>query len=243
MCENCCGISRRDMIKTVAAGVVAAVVGSLAGCQQVGRTEGAVKAGPVKIDVTKIVVPPAVPAQKSEFGEIMPRRSWTRAGLTLARGDAMDGVRRITIHHSGDGKPFLGESVVDVARHLQIVQQAHLQRGMVDIAYHFAVDRAGRVWQLRWLQYEGQHVRMGKNGVRNNAHNVGIVVLGDFNRQAVTAAARDRLFVLVGLVRDQYAPRRPGDIAVSMHGDLVDTDCPGRQLRPLVEAARRRGIV
>ena len=40
MCEKCCGISRRDMIKTVAAGVGAAVVGSLAGCQQAGGTGG-----------------------------------------------------------------------------------------------------------------------------------------------------------------------------------------------------------
>ena len=206
------------------------------------KGDGAVKAGPVKVDVTKIVVPPAVPCSKSEFGEIMPRRSWTGMGLRLARGDAMDVLKRITIHHSGDGKPFLGESVSEVARHLQIVQQCTCSGGWWTLRITLRWTGRGG-WQPRWLQYEGQHVRMGKNGVRNKCQNAGIVVLGDFNRQAVTAAARDRLFVLVKLVQDQYSPRRPSEIAVSMHGDLVDTDCPGRQLRPVVEEARRRGVV
>jgi N-acetyl-anhydromuramyl-L-alanine amidase AmpD len=134
----------------------------------------------------------------------------------------------------------LQESVADIARHLQIVQRAHLQRGMVDIAYHFAVDRAGRLWQLRWLNYQGQHVRIGKNGVRWNEHNVGIVALGDFNLQPPTAAQKDRLLMLVRMVRQKYAVN-PGNI--KLHGELVETDCPGKRLAPLIREARRNRLV
>ena len=162
----------------------------------------------------------------------------------------MGGVNKVTIHHSGDGKPFMGESVAEVARHLQIVLQAHLQRGMVDIGYHFAIDRVGRVWQLRWLEYEGQHVRASKDGTRNNEHNVGVVVLGDFDVQGVTVPQRDKLVEFVNVVRGRYGlmlangrPPPPRAGTLFMHGELVETDCPGRQLKPLIVDARRRGVI
>jgi hypothetical protein len=195
---------------------------------------------PVRIDKSRIVVQPPAPPQPSEYGFIMARSAWTSLPLQLKNGAAMDGINRITLHHSGDGKPFTGESAADVAKHLQIVQQAHLQRGMIDIAYHFAIDRTGRVWQLRWLGYEGQHVRNSANGTRNNAHNVGIVLLGDFNLQPVPAAQRDRMCELVRLIRSKYN-LKPAD--VFMHAEEVDTDCPGKALKPLILDARRRNAL
>jgi N-acetyl-anhydromuramyl-L-alanine amidase AmpD len=152
----------------------------------------------------------------------------------------MNGVQRITLHHSGDGKPFLATSIADTARHLQAVQRAHFQRGMIDIAYHFAIDRAGRAWQLRSLLYEGQHVRIGQNGTRWNEHNLGIVTLGDFNLQSPTAPQFARLLSLVRLVQQKYAiPLN----RVRMHGELVQTDCPGRHLVPLLLDARAKNVL
>lgn len=254
MCESCSIFTRREVLKAAALGVAAA---ALAGCAGAGGADLPEAyqdhlvqengGGRVAIDRRKLVVPPAVPAQASEYGSIMPRSAWTTVPLALRNGTPMGGVNKITIHHSGDGKPFLGETVADVAKHLQIVQQAHLQRGMVDIAYHFAVDRMGRAWQLRWLQYEGQHVRIGKNGQRNNEHNIGVVVLGDFNVQRVTAQQRDRLIELVRLLAGKYgltsAQGKPKANTIYMHGELVDTDCPGQELKPLVADARKRGLI
>jgi hypothetical protein len=200
----------------------------------------------VTIDPNKVFVPSPVPPQATEYGSIMPRSAWTTSPLTLRDGTPMDGINKITIHHSGDGKPFLGETTADVARHLQIVQQAHLERGMVDIAYHFGVDRMGRAWQLRWLQYEGQHVRAARNGQRNNEHNIGIVALGDFNLQRVTQQQRDRLIELVQLLAGKYgliAAGKPKANTVFMHGELVDTDCPGKELKPWIADARKRGLI
>lgn len=240
-------IGTRSFLKTVAATLAAMALGACVNDvptvdlpdpyhQQVVDEFGP----PVRIDKTRIVAQPPAPPQPSEYGFIMGRSAWTSMPLQLKNGTAMDGITRITLHHSGDGKPFIGESPADVARHLQIVQQAHLQRGMIDIAYHFAIDRTGRVWQLRWLGYEGQHVRNSANGTRNNAHNVGIVLLGDFNVQSVPAAQRDRMCELVRLIRSKYS-LRPAD--VFMHGEEVDTDCPGKALKPLILDARRRNAL
>jgi hypothetical protein len=246
MCDRCLGVTRRELLKLTAAGVAVALAGcsadpavsDLPDVYDDHLVEG--RPGPVRVDPRRIVVPPPTAAQRSEYGDIMPRSAWIRLPLQFKAGQPMDGVRRVTVHHSGDGKPFTGEAADDVARHLQIVQQAHLQRGMVDIAYHFAVDRTGRLWQLRWLGYEGQHVRPSKTGVRNNEHNVGIVVLGDFNLQSPTVPQRDRLLALVRLVRSKYA--LPPS-AVAMHGEIVETDCPGKSLRPLLVDARRHNLL
>jgi hypothetical protein len=257
MCEHCCNFSRRDVLKAGAAALGAAALGALGGCAEAERADlpdayedhlvQESGGGRVKIDPKKLIVPPPLPAQASEYGSIMPRAAWTAMPLALRNGLEMNGVNKITIHHSGDGKPFMGNTTMEVARHLQVVQQAHLQRGMIDIAYHFAVDRMGRVWQLRWLQYEGQHVRIGKNGQRNNEHNIGVVVIGDFNKQAVTVPQRDRLVELVQLLAGKYgltaAQNRPRANTVFMHGELVDTDCPGSALKPLVMEARRGGRI
>jgi N-acetylmuramoyl-L-alanine amidase/TAT (twin-arginine translocation) pathway signal sequence len=244
MCDHCHLISRRDLLKGATAAIAAAGLVSCASDQAVDQLPDPIHdhvedefGPPVVIDRSRIVVPTAQPPQPSEYGFIMPRTAWTNSPLELRNGVPMDGVNRITIHHSGDGKPFLGESVADVARHLQVVQQGHLQRGMIDIAYHFALDRTGRVWQLRWLKYEGQHVRNNANGMRNNPHNVGVVMLGDFNLQPATAASRDRLFEIVRLIRSKYMLSAS---AVFMHGELVQTDCPGKSLRPVILDGRKR---
>lgn len=247
MCDSCQhdsgrGFSRRDLLKAGALGAAA----FLASCQNPPQGADNIpdplddhlseNISGVKIDESKIKIPPPQPPEKTEYGEIMPRAAWTNSSLRLANGIPMDGARLITIHHSGDRKPFLGESVADVARHLQIVQQAHLQRGMIDIAYHFAIDRTGRVWQLRWLEYEGQHVRASKDGTRHNPHNIGIVMLGDFDLQDVTVNQRNRLCEFVRLVRGKYSLPTG---TVFMHGEIVRTSCPGTRLRPLILDARR----
>jgi hypothetical protein len=196
--------------------------------------------GVVRVNPKTLVPPPPRPPEKGEYGEIYPRAAWSLRPLTLVSGYPMNGVRRMTIHHSGDGKPFMDAGMTATIKHLQIVQQAHLQRGMIDIGYHFAVDRAGRAWQLRSLLYEGQHVRPSKNGTRNNEHNVGVVVLGDFNLQLPTTPQQDRLFGLIKVIRGKYALPTS---AVFMHGEIVETACPGKRLEPLIRDARRSGRV
>ena len=196
--------------------------------------------GVIRIDPRKIVIPPPQPAQATDYGNIVPRSAWTTAPLQLRAGLPMGAINKLTIHHSGDGKMFDPKSAADVARHLQIVREAHLQRGMIDIGYHFAVDPLGRAWQLRSLAYEGQHVRMSPGGFRNNEHNIGVVALGDFNKQTVSPGQRQRLLELVHALRGKYFLNAA---AVYMHGEIVQTDCPGRELKAAILDARRHNQI
>src|ERR1700753_1383523 len=116
MCDACDGVSRRRFLKVAGIGVLAA---SLMGCPPPpvanelpdpyeDQLEGEPAAGamPGVVNPTNIVVPPPPPPQQSEYESITPRQAWTGAGADLSRGRPMGGVQRITIHHSGDGKPF-----------------------------------------------------------------------------------------------------------------------------------------
>src|SRR5438067_13242421 len=126
MCEHCSNFSRRDVLKAGAAALGAAALGALGGCSAAEQADlpdvyqdhivqesGGAR---VKIDPKRVVVPPPVPAQVSEYGSIMPRAAWTAVPLALRNGVEMNGVNKITIHHSGDGKPFMGNTVAEVAR-------------------------------------------------------------------------------------------------------------------------------
>ncbi|MEI8196661.1 MAG: peptidoglycan recognition family protein, partial [Phycisphaerae bacterium] len=131
-------------------------------------------------------------------GAIIPRSVWAKAGPNLRTIDPMSGVRLITFHHSGDSKPFLDDSFGGTAQHLEWVREYHVGRRFQDIGYHFAIDRGGRIWQLRSLKYQGQHVRY------NNEHNIGVVVLGNFDIQQPTAAQKERIKSFSVILRKQY---------------------------------------
>jgi hypothetical protein len=179
-------------------------------------------------------LPPAVTSRPPENFGIIPRSAWTREGPNMATIDPMNGVKLITFHHSGDPKPFTSSDYAETAQHLEYVREYHRSRNFQDIGYHFAIDRAGRVWQLRSLAYQGQHVRY------NNEHNIGIVVLGNFDLQAMTAAQKQRVQNFSPLVRKQY------DLPISRvktHQELVSTECPGSDMQPFVVQLRKQGLV
>lgn len=175
--------------------------------------------------------PPPPPTQT--YG-IIPRSCWAGGGPDLRRVDAMNGVSLITFHHSGDPKPFYATDYGETAVHLEYVRQYHRSRKFQDIGYHFAIDRAGRVWQLRSLRYEGQHVRY------NNEHNIGVVVLGNFDLQAPTQAQKDKIKQFGLLLRKQYS--LPAS-RIKTHQEIVSTACPGRNMQPYMVQVRRQGLI
>ena len=103
---------------------------------------------------TRPLAPPPTRTAPSNFG-IIPRSAWTREGPNLATIDPMNGVKLITFHHSGDPKAFTTTDYAETAQHLEYVREYHRSRGFQDIGYHFAIDRAGRVWQFRSLDLPG----------------------------------------------------------------------------------------
>jgi N-acetylmuramoyl-L-alanine amidase len=178
--------------------------------------------------------PPPVKIEPRNTYGILPRSMWAREGPDLSRIDPMNGVSLITFHHSGDPIPFWATDFGETAQHLESVRAYHRSRNFQDIGYHFAIDRVGRVWQLRSMKYQGQHVRY------NNEHNLGVVVLGNFDLQPMTQAQKDKIRIFGLLLRKEYGLPIS---KVYTHREIVSTECPGRNMQPYMVAIRKQRLI
>ena len=70
----------------------------------------------------------------------------------------------------------------------------------------------------------------------HNEHNLGIVLLGNFEAQMPTAAQVWSLSAFIGFVRGVYGI---GLESVFTHGELGMTSCPGRNLQAAMDRTRR----
>jgi hypothetical protein len=164
---------------------------------------------------------------------IVPRTDWTSARPKLAQIVPMGGISRATVHHTAGS--ITTDAWNPTAADLEGIREFHAgtrptDRNWADIAYHFAVDRAGRVWQARPLAYQGAHAR------GHNEHNLGIVLLGNFEVQSPTAAQLIALTTFLSFVRRLYRIRLD---QVFTHGELVDTSCPGKLLQDYMTRTRQ----
>jgi hypothetical protein len=151
--------------------------------------------------------------------EVMQRSAWTAMeaqALILKPAGYFD---RITIHHTGAFNNHFDKD--EVAQDMEAIQLVHHEREYGDIGYHFVVDASGRVWEGRSLAYEGAHV-----GGQND-NNIGIVLLGNFEEQTVSAQADASLLVLIQRLRLQYQIKSH---RLYGHRDLGKSLCPGQNL-------------
>ena len=159
------------------------------------------------------------------------RRDWARYGPNPSRADRMNGIRRITIHHDGMDA-FTSTSGDAAARRLESVRRAHVGRGWADIGYHFAIDPAGRVWEGRPIDLQGAHVK------HHNEHNLGVMVMGNYELQRPTdGTVRSLEGFVAGWLHDLGLG--PGDVRT--HRELAATACPGRFLQRRVDVSRSPG--
>lgn len=148
------------------------------------------------------------------------RACWASAAPSLWLLREAGAVSRITVHHQGAG---LAESSHEnaVAADIDAIFTGHRLKGFADIGYHFIVDYDGRVWEGRSLAYEGAHV------TEENEGNIGVLVLGNFNRQQVSTPAQKTISTLVTALRKQY--NVAGGYLYG-HRDLGASECPGNNL-------------
>ncbi len=156
----------------------------------------------------------------ARYLSVLPRSAWIReAPRTQRMGIAMY-YDRLTIHHAG-AEIIEQTQRGQVVRHLNGIHTAHVRRNYGDVGYHFMVDYAGRVWEGRSLAYQGAHV------AGQNPGNLGIMLLGNFEKQRPAAAQVEALGKLLFLLTERFRIRRS---AVYAHCDLAATDCPGAHL-------------
>ena len=163
---------------------------------------------------------------------VIPRQQWTQHRARPGSVNAMNGINRITVHHEGWEQVYY-TGYAKTAQRLERIRHSHVNNhGWGDIGYHFVVDRAGRVWEARDLRYQGAHVS------DHNKHNVGVMVLGNFQEQYPSQEQLRGLQQFLGKLMRRY------NVAASRvytHRELGQTSCPGQHLQPKLDAWRRNG--
>ncbi len=179
----------------------------------------------VREPVARAPVQPRTPALPKG---VQLRSDWAEGNPIPRRMDRMTTIRRITVHHDGMDTFTSTNSSATRAR-LEAIRKSHLGREFGDIGYHFAIDPGGRIWQGRELRWQGAHVG-GQNG-----GNIGICVLGNYEKQRPTMRQLD---TLEGCIAELM---REHDVTlgeVRTHREMASTSCPGRYLQPRLVAMR-----
>lgn len=170
--------------------------------------------------------PPAAPTPLA--GNVLPRTQWAGGPPVPSLMNPMLPIRHITVHHDGM-EPFYATDSRATAIRLEKIRMAHRGKGWGDIGYHFIVDRDGRVWQGRPLNWQGAHVK------DHNEGNIGVVALGNFDRQTPSAPQIASLNRQITALMRQY---RVSIANVKTHQELGPTACPGTNLQRYMVAVR-----
>ena len=157
-----------------------------------------------------------VAEQPSSIVEVIPQSAW---GLSPSLDNCRSHtISKISIHHSAT----LTESNASVPKHLQSYQRFHQKQGWFDIAYHFAIDLEGNVYQGRSTDCAGDTF----TSYTPDGHLL-IMLDGNFEQQKPTTEAWSSLVQMVSWGLQEY------DIdstQISVHKDLAATACPGKYL-------------
>jgi hypothetical protein len=207
----------------------------LAGCAKT-TTETALMPGPVwRAREMPPLDDPAIAPTPAGFAttpnNVIPRAQWATGGPVPALMNRMLPIQHITIHHDGL-EPFYAADQRGTAWRLDLIRRAHRNKGWGDVGYHLAVDREGRVWQGRALNWQGAHVK------DHNEGNIGVVALGNFDRQSPTPAQLASLDKCVGWLMNRY---KVPVSRVHTHQEWAGakTACPGVNLQRHMNAVRK----
>ncbi len=183
----------------------------------------------------KLAEPPhlpftAQPAGGNDMFAYRRRADWGAKPWQEELMSPMAGICRLTVHHEGSPFPNRDDNPQAVAATLRRMQEYHRQHlGAGDIAYHYIIDRAGEIWEGRSLCFQGAHV------LHHNEHNLGIMVLGNFDLQEPTVCQIETLCILCQALIRRY--RIPAARCYG-HCELAATRCPGERLKPQVARLR-----
>lgn len=239
------GMDRRDMLGEVARSVLAGgvIAAGLGGCSSTpSRSTGVQPDWPTsgrttaRSGATEIVKPSAA-ATDQRFRHVAARASWTSVGPDYSDMNRMAPIRAITVHHDGLPAPLASSGMKDTEDRLRLIRRAHVDgRGWADIGYHYAIDRAGRVWACRPVTWQGAHVKDRNEG------NIGILVLGNFEKERPSTAQLSGLAMHLKTLSVAY--RVPvSRIYTHREWPGAATQCPGRNLQPSINRIRSRGLV
>lgn len=161
-----------------------------------------------------------------------PRFLWAKGPPNAADLNPMLPVTAITVHHDGLEPVIYATDTISMTARIEHYRVGHRGKGWADIGYHLVIDRAGTLWQGRAIRWQGAHVK------NRNEGNIGVLVMGNFERQQpTTAQMRTLQKTLIDLMRTYKVPKS----RVYTHREWPDADtlCPGKNLQAKVVPMRR----
>lgn len=181
-----------------------------------------------RAETPRRTAPPTVAAAAATKPKFVSRREW---GAAPIRSNIVPNQRwtRITIHHTADQGEMVALGNGDTAGYLRRLQDYFQDvKKYADLPYHFLIAEDGRVFEGRTLQYQGAHA-----GGSANQENIGIALIGNFERKSPTESQTQALRSLVSRLSGEYGIARS---RIHPHCDLKETRCPGAQLEHTVRA-------
>ena len=169
--------------------------------------------------------------------QIIKRGRWGARPAKRSQLDPMGTVTRITVHHTGEAGYSAPRTFSESISRMRSIQGGHQAR-WADIGYHWVIDPKGRVFEGREERWQGAHAG---NGAANRS-NVGIALMGNFDRQHPPAQQVERLEELLRWLMERHdvsAWSIHGHDHVKRHHGLGGTSCPGRHLEPILERIKR----
>jgi len=231
-------LARREMIGLT---LGLAALAALGGCATSTSTAGRSRVGDPIPDSPRYQRLPSTPRQSPRVMPprqtpaapprvaVIDRSAWARFGPDTRNANRMGRISAITVHHDGMS-PFHSNAQHDAAERLESIRRSHVgSRHWADIGYHYAIDPAGRVWAARPEELQGAHVR------HQNGGNLGVLVMGNYERQHPTEATMRALDTFIA---EKMTEHRVSIDRVFTHRELARTACPGRHLQSHMLAAR-----
>ena len=163
---------------------------------------------------TTPVSPPPVVLQ------VIERQGWGARTATTDYGSHV--IERLTVHHTAVELLDNREAPARLRGH----QRFHQDQGWPDVAYHFAIDRAGNVYEARPYAAPGDTFT-----TYDPVGHFLPVLEGDFDKQEPTEPQIESLVLLLAWAVSEFdvAP-----VTVGGHRDYAATSCPGDQVHALI---------
>lgn len=147
--------------------------------------------------------------RREQWNAMQPGTNW----------DPMNGVRYVTLHHTDEYPGMRGLPDKQVVHN---ICRYHRQLGWADIGYHYIVGRDGMVYEGRRVDRQGAH-----SGGANNRHNLGISLIGNFDRQLPDQRQLNATQRLLDAQLQRYHLSRN---VLRGHREWAPTICPGDAL-------------
>ena len=188
--------------------------------------------GVTELPPETVVVPPPIEGPvdmpgKADASWYIPRSAWAVEKIDTGNILPMTHIFRITIHHSGDEGDIEGDPE-QMLRHFEHIHTHN--KGWACIGYHFIIAPDGRIFQGRPLKYQGAHATGD-----NNLGNIGICLIGDFDRIHVPAVQKAALIATLDRLTEEYSIEKH---EIFGHREFKATDCPGKYLMAVVRQYR-----